>query len=394
MKKLFLFLILIFVLLFVGCGNTDNTVTDDPLEDELFRNIECREVTRFHDYHFSFNGSKDVITLSLPYDWSFETKIDGSYDILRATQKIGTLRRGKADDLEAWKTVHNGKIDSELFVVERFIDKTGVGETLKFRHRFYFSYEENGQINEFTLIFNFDELGSSVAQRKINSSLYRPIYTNPRMGCLNVEAPDSILILGNSFINSSDVGEILGEMISVNGKNCNVQSISRGYATVDTFVKDSYLMSRISEGDYDIVFISGFYSIEEIENLKKLKTYCDESKTKLVVFPAHNESIPAINKAAELNSEIGFIDWKGEIDNFLVNGYSRLDFCINDGHQHSTPLAGYVGAHMIYRAIYNETPKADMNTYISQKYVESKLKNYVSSGRITNAEYDDIIFIN
>ena len=391
MKKIFIFLILIFIIVLTGCNNVDNEITDDPLEDELFREIECREVSRFHDFHFSFNNSKNVVTLSFPYDWSFEKNNDGSYSIYRSTEKIGALIEGKATDLDNWKTVHSGKIDNEELYGERFVDKTGIGETLKFRHRFYFSYDENGLTNAFTITFDFKELASTVAQRKLTSALYRPIYTDPRMGALAVEAPSSILILGNSFINSSNVGGILDEMIYNNNKSCDVRAISRGYATVDTYVNDSGLMSEISSGKYDIVFICGFYSIDEIENLKTLKTYCDASNAKLVVFPAHNESIPAIEKAAALDG-VGFINWKGEIDNFLINGKSNSDFCINDGHKHSTPLAGYVGAHMIYRAIYSEIPTGSISISIAQKNV-AKLGSYVTTGKITNAEYDELIFV-
>ena len=55
---------------------------------------------------------------------------------------------------------------------------------------------------------------------------------------------------------------------------------------------------------------------------------------------------------------------------------------MDDYYDHSKPLAGYVGAHMIYRAMYGEIPTAKMTSSISQSYVDSILGNYVSSGVI------------
>jgi hypothetical protein len=145
----------------------------------------------------------------------------------------------------------------------------------------------------------FKELASTVAQRKLTSALYRPIYTDPRIGALAVEAPSSILILGNSFINSSNVGGILDEMIYNNNKSCDVRAISRGYATVDTYVNDSGLMSEISSGKYDIVFICGFYSIDEIENIyldNTISVSNDEKYYKFTISTSVDLITPGLNK--------------------------------------------------------------------------------------------------
>ena len=62
---------------------------------------------------------------------------------------------------------------------------------------------------------------------------------------------------------------------------------------------------------------------------------------------------------------------------------------MNDGSEHSTPLAGYVGASMIYRALYGKMPTAEI-TYgkcgISQESVNRLLGEYVETGLIYGTE--------
>ena len=68
-----------------------------------------------------------------------------------------------------------------------------------------------------------------------------------------------------------------------------------------------------------------------------------------------------------------------EINSLIKAGRDKWDFCINDAHLHSTPLAGYVGAHMIYRAIYGEVPQGDMTSSISYKEIKNVLGDYVKT---------------
>ena len=50
------------------------------------------------------------------------------------------------------------------------------------------------------------------------------------------------------------------------------------------------------------------------------------------------------------------LSWKEEIDALISGGVRYDDMCMNDMHQHSTPLAGYVGAHLIYRNLFDKIP--------------------------------------
>ena len=93
-----------------------------------------------------------------------------------------------------------------------------------------------------------------------------------------------------------------------------------------------------------------------------------------------------INLAIENYDDIPVLNWKNEVNALINGGVNYNDFCVNDSHKHSTPLAGYVGAHMIYRTLFKTTPPVlTYNAPLSEDFVKLKLEDYISSGgKITN----------
>ncbi len=148
---------------------------------------------------------------------------------------------------------------------------------------------------------------------------------------------------------------------------------SVGYAEVSHSWGD--YLPFMTAGRYAAVFMCGFYGADDVLALKQYKDACATSNTPLVIFPAHNESYG--DDAADSYPDLMYLNWKGEIDHLITDGIQRSDFCIDDMHQHSTPLAGYVGAHMIYRAIYGEIPKCGAYSDLA-----AKLGDYADTGRI------------
>jgi hypothetical protein len=114
---------------------------------------------------------------------------------------------------------------------------------------------------------------------------------------------------------------------------------------------------------------------------------CKSSDTNLAIFPAHNESSSLIGTAGMLHPTALFLDWKGEIDSFISSGIDQSHFCIADSHKHSTPLAGYVGAHMIYRAIFDKVPTETSYSAVSQSEL-ALLGNYPSTGIVSFSKSD------
>ena len=77
------------------------------------------------------------------------------------------------------------------------------------------------------------------------------------------------------------------------------------------------------------------------------------------------------------------LDWKAEVDALIESGIDRWSFCINDEHQHSTELAGVVGAHMIYRAIYGEIPSVDGIYAVDSYNARELLGTYLTDGKVS-----------
>ena len=69
-----------------------------------------------------------------------------------------------------------------------------------------------------------------------------------------VNSSNTILILGNSFIGTSQIAAFLNDMLTQGNTQMTCKAISRGYATVQTYTTDAYLMETIAEGGYCYVF--------------------------------------------------------------------------------------------------------------------------------------------
>ena len=256
------------------------------------------------------------------------------------------------------------------------IDKSGSGSNLEFRYK-YVATLENTVI---TITVDYCELSSNAASSLLRQNSFITRSDALGFGTVKPNGNGPILIIGNSFISTSKIGSILSEMLTRNKKTLEVKAISRGMATVATYIADTTLMNEIKQGKYSVVFVCGLYSSDEINNLEQLQKYCNRSKTPLVVFPAHNESAGVITKAQRKLSNISVLNWKDEIDELIYDGRNKWDFCVDDYYQHSTEIAGYVGAHMIYRSIFGEIPSARIGTSISQQSIATVLGDYAKTG--------------
>jgi hypothetical protein len=111
------------------------------------------------------------------------------------------------------------------------------------------------------------------------------------------------------------------------------------------------------------------------------------------MFPAHNENDIVIADALKSDPAPLCLNWKKELNFLIESGVDRWDLCFDDYYAHSKPLAGYVGAHMIYRALYGEAPKISLQTSISQNSVNQILGDYVTDRDLRVYAERDIIYI-
>ena len=360
--------------------HSSEEIPEDETQDTGYTDIDCREPDGYEYQLFTNSGNTRVLSLQLPDDWSFEKASDGILAIKRDGAVIGKMLYCSDGSSSSWVTVNSSSARVSDVTLQTNVEKnTGNGS---YRYRICFIYNDEGDEKTVTLVTNYKEI-SQTTLSKIGFSLrFKKVGYEPEIGLIDIEksVSNSVLIVGNSFINSSRVGYILDEMIRKSGKQTYVEHISRGYAHVDTYSEDEYLMERIRSGDFGAVFVCGYYSDDQATHLRSIKDACDASGASLFMVPAHNEQASSIKYVQGQVEGVHLIDWKSEVQSFIDSGGDKWDFCINDAHLHSTPLAGYIGAHMIYRAIFGELPTCRVSEQITQEYVDSKLPGYASSG--------------
>ena len=196
-----------------------------------------------------------------------------------------------------------------------------------------------------------------------------------------------MLILGNSFVASSNIGNILGEICTPDQINY-IDAVSLPNVSIKDYAGSATFIARIESGTYGMLFMCGLFSNDDVTGLEKIYEACQKSGTVLVLFPAHNEDRKRINAAQEKYPELVTVDWKEEIEQLIYSGVNKWDVCMNDGPEHSTALAGYVGASMIYRALFGELPQKPVTQQVSgitQAYVKTKLGEYLKTGKICGA---------
>ena len=374
------------------CGKYQILFPTDDIseEDKEYVNVIKKLAS---SYKYSYLGEKDansMICLRHPAEWTFIKRADGGFDLMRDGKLIGEAVFGKADN--GWKVVSSRTNDGQLRVTEH-IEKHGGGITLSFRYRYEYAFTEGDEEKVITLILDLSHVSTVCAKRLFKEPVLQASKTAENYGILSSLKGKKILIAGNSFVGTSKIGYTLSDLIEGSGENLSVYHWSTGYAHIDTYLNSSEFMGYVRNGTYDAIFICGLYSTEQIEHLGTLKKECDRSGTQLIVLPAHNEHQPTVKEARDKFPELVFIDWKAEITALIDSGISKWDMCINDAHLHSTPLAGYVGAHMIYRAIFGECPTAYPSRYLTKPEVE-KLGKYHTDPIIEIVDKSEILELN
>lgn len=164
-----------------------------------------------------------------------------------------------------------------------------------------------------------------------------------------------ILILGNSFLSSSQVGEILRQMAMECGENLYVEDVGIGMANVHTFAFECpEIWEQIRANWYDAIFVCGFYGGQTVP----FQYFVDEvpDSTKLVIFPAHNESSEEALTLFTANPRVGIADWKGLLDRLVSLGIPKDRLVIDDYYGHTDLLGGYAGACLLFSYLYRRQP--------------------------------------
>ncbi|MBQ8848909.1 MAG: hypothetical protein IJ011_01085 [Clostridia bacterium] len=361
-----------------------------------YKDIVCVESKNFGKVKFSVGSDNTVISTALPKDVVLSKRADGGLDIVRDGINIGLI----STEANEYVGKHNCEFSDDFIYygisAVHTINRLSEGEYV---HYYTIDYTADKGVQRTVYItVNYVEFDEFAANKVLYNIACMEASSIPDMASYKlsdsvIRRGANIMILGNSFISSSSIGTILNDMCRYRH---NVDAISIGYATVSrTYSVDDATLSALRSGEVDALFMCGFYSYSDADALEVIVEACRYSNTKLFIFPAHNESESAIDTAVSKYDYSVFLDWKGEVDMLIDEGVDYNDFCINDTHKHSTSLAGYVGAHMIYRTLFGEIPpELTGNSAIDQSYVEQKLGDYVDTGIIEVISEDEINRIN
>ena len=361
-------------------------------ENKEYLKIPLQECPGVVKNYYGAKGANQTIRLKLYETWEERDDGEGGRILLRDGKEIGRIVLGAADDLEEWTW-----LDQKTFSgisglsINQYLEKSGTGDTLRFRHRYSYAYRENGSVCQITLTVTYGELDEHAQDALLTEVAYGEHTLDPKFNVLSDLRDKPIVVVGNSFIASSEIGIIYNKIAQKNGKGDLMMAVAEGYATVKTYAESEYFINRIENGDWSAVFVCGFYADMNYE-LGIIKRACDKSGTRLIIFPAHNENRNMIERAKRAYPDLICIDWKREIDELIAEGRDKWDFCYDDEHLHSTPLAGYVGAMMIWRAIYGEMPSVELDCIDQEKY-DPILGDYLTSPGIERIELSKVIFL-
>lgn len=360
------------------------TVPDESTEEET-----CRTVLQDEWEKIRITDTEKTLSfvLELPSDWTVVNADENTMNILRGNRKIGTIERGEL--VPRSRSFRFGNIANIFASTSYEVHGDDADADADYRY-FSLKFIQDSFLFVVNITVDYLELDQKSCRefiRKFTLVPQKKVFIHPSEG----NGSKKILILGNSFVATSEVGEFLNDMLRTSGLRYYADPIAIGMANVTTFENYPDICDSMANGEYCYVFLCGLYSDEAVRAVQTMKNYCELSDTKLILFPAHNESANSIRKATDAYADLIMLNWKGEIDALLERGAEYSDYCVDDYHKHSKPLAGYVGAHMIYRSLFkNQPPPLTAAAPLTERYVNSKLEDYIESGGVIPGYNDQV----
>lgn len=373
-------------------AETEPPETEPVITEIDYKTIECTDIENWKDIGIKWKGNDFVFVTKFPSEWELvplEGEEETTFVIFRDGADIGVVStvapKTSVDTLES-QFFEIGDIELDYDV-----RKVKEGKRYVFRRVFGFFYDD------FRVFFEIDYnelddanclyIANSIAEGSKNGGVVE----------IPMEGGNSsrrTIVIGNSFIRTSQIGDYLKLFYNLGNKHYTLESFTHNGQSVEDYAKESWL-KEFRNGTYHVVFLCGLYNAKDAENFPKVVEACKQSNTKLVIFPAHNEKFGRVEEIREKYPDICYLGWRDEINLFINNGgVDYYDFCINDGDQHSKPLAGYVGAHMMYCALYGEVPpvytavKPHSISYLQSMLGEDYIKTGIAPGERIYTVYE------
>ena len=363
-------------------NQTNNTTSENT--NLSYKDIICQSIPEngWKTVELVSKTDNSCISLNLPKSWEI---VDSK--ILKNNNEIGEIKT-KAPQ-KSNNSYESYSLNEGTTVFKRSIEEYIDNGKISYKRLFRVSkFTETVGSNIFFIAINYSELDNAAAAKILGSIKYLGTDRNPPQ----IENDSKVfLILGNSFLNSSKIADFLSDMLITDGSKYAVE-IRLGETVVD-FANNQDLITDIEKGTFAYIFQCGFYYNSEQKDtitnaFKTILDACEKSNTSIVQFPAHNEHLTEIKNVLSQYENLYCLNWKEEINSLIESGVShssltQSDFCENDSYKHSTPLAGYVGAHMIYRNIFGSMPpKLSSSAPLDMSTINTKLLTYPTTGII------------
>ena len=181
------------------------------------------------------------------------------------------------------------------------------------------------------------------------------------------EQPINILILGNSFIWTSNVERPLKSILEENGVQATVDWQAKGYWRVQLHYDDIFgakdELPLVKAGYYDVIILQTIYDFTDARYVANFVEELEsrELSTRIVLFPAENEASYSVEYAKTNNRDVGLANWQGLIHKlWYQEGFPQNSLAMPDEIRHANELAGYAGAVLLYCRLFGELPQTQL----------------------------------
>ncbi len=376
MKRMAAVVLILVLLCLTACrAQPDHRPASTVEQASDYRTLTCRDAStiEWKTARVQHPATATDVRLDIPTDWELVSSGEDTYEIRRSGGYIGTLTTATLP--AETELLDNAFMPGDLHKAYQVCCYEERGQQVIYRVFRFVNMQEEQAVCVLYFRILYAQLDDAATETLVtslaknhNDQLPPPEQTN---------GSKQILIAGNSFVYDgfSQIGLFLKDMLLTAHPEYTVTVVCKSGQGLQAFSSDAFYLQRIRAGEFAYVFQCGFYSNDAAHELSVIQEACDASDTKLVIFPAHNEQAPHITTARLGHDRAYFLDWKSEVQAFIDSGkVSRSLLCYDDAHQHSTPLAGYIGAHLIYRSVFREVPPEVVDpTLFSTEHMRSLL---------------------
>ncbi len=346
--------------------------------------IPCRakKEIQWRDVRFYQQNTDLYLRFSLPLDWELKPMDDGSYEIWRGQSQIGWISPKPMKETISYMKRVEVTFQGDPNLLADVSVSWNHRANLKEVYRDINIYGKNNGA-DFTLNLRvlYGELDHD-AEEVIFAGIHKTKekVDLPIQSLEESNGAKKILIVGDEAMAASRIADFLGDLLA--GSGYTAELVPLGEAGIKNVTFQGELVQKLLSKDYAYFFLAGLYDDVDISSLSNVLTLCTRSQTKAALFPSYGENRQAIDAAKTVYEGERILDWKAELEELVARGIPESAFRQENGN--STLLAGYVGAHMIYRNLFQAAPPALRNAPLSMEEITATLGDYSKNDHTTD----------